>query len=68
MVEENKLNDRELLSLDRIVTLLSTPNTYQTTEMYTGEFDLIKKCILWPRDKIFPVLDLLRVFVLHPGS
>ena len=66
--EELKMNDREILSLDRLVTLLSTPNTYHTTEVYTGEFDLVKKLMTWPKDKIFPILDLFRVFILHPNA
>jgi phospholipase A-2-activating protein len=44
------------------------PETYLQTEVYTGEYDLVKKIMLWPREKIFPVLDLFRLFVLHPGS
>jgi phospholipase A-2-activating protein len=66
--EELRLSDRELLSLDRLATLLSTPATYHSTEFYTGELDLIKKLLGWPREHVFPVLDMFRIFVLHPHS
>lgn len=66
--EEFKISDKENISFERLIQVLSAPNTYHNTEIYTGEYDLIKKLMTWPRDKVFPVLDLFRVFILHPHS
>lgn len=66
--EINLLNENEIKLLDSLLELIKDKAFYHSTKVHKLGYDLIKKLFKFPSDKIFPVLDIYRMFLIHPGS
>jgi hypothetical protein len=52
--------------LTKLCDVLADPNKYYLTKVDDYAFDLLVKLLDEPIDRIFPCLDLYRIFLLHP--
>ena len=59
----HQLDDVELRCLDKISGILSSKST--TSSLTVKDLDLLVKLLHWPRNVLFPCLDLYRVALLH---
>ena len=67
--EETKMIDeKHFKNLNNIVEVVSDKSNYHSSKVYKTELEMIKRFPKWPMDKIFPVLDLFRMFLVHPQS
>jgi hypothetical protein len=66
--EINLLNENELKILDDLLDMLKNKQFYHSSKLHKLGYDLVKKLFRFPADKIFPVLDIYRMFLMHPGS
>ncbi len=63
------LKETEQARLHRILAILKDVGNYHTYEISELEIEVITtKLLKWPLDKLLPVLDLFRLFLLHPRS
>jgi len=63
------LKETEQTRLQRILAILKDTGNYHTYEISELEIEVITtKLLKWPLDKLLPVLDLFRLFLLHPRS
>jgi len=60
------LTESELLDLASLFKTLSNTSRYHVTDFKDNEFRALKKALQWPSNFLFPVLDLLRLFIVHP--
>eukprot|EP01130_Rhizamoeba_saxonica_P009718 TRINITY_DN3965_c0_g2_i1.p1 TRINITY_DN3965_c0_g2~~TRINITY_DN3965_c0_g2_i1.p1 ORF type:complete len:728 (-),score=186.10 TRINITY_DN3965_c0_g2_i1:569-2752(-) len=67
-IEEHKLEDAELISLSSIVSKIAETTKYHVSEFYKPEYDLLQSMLLWPKEHIFPAIDLFRILSLHPRA
>jgi len=58
----------EAAELDVIIQKLQNKGSYHSTTFLQQQFNLINKLLHWPMEFLGPVLNLLRVFVLHPSA
>ncbi|GJN24404.1 hypothetical protein PR202_gb12142 [Eleusine coracana subsp. coracana] len=69
---ENKqisLSETELSRLVAVVKVLKDTSFYHTSKLANADMDLLVKVLKsWPPQMIFPVIDFLRMFVLHPDG
>ena len=61
----HKLEEIDLRTLDRISATLGNPRSYNTSSITVKEIDIILKLIHWPKNIVFPCLDLFRMALLH---
>eukprot|EP00586_Coscinodiscus_wailesii_P014389 CAMPEP_0172514472 /NCGR_PEP_ID=MMETSP1066-20121228/260294_1 /TAXON_ID=671091 /ORGANISM="Coscinodiscus wailesii, Strain CCMP2513" /LENGTH=784 /DNA_ID=CAMNT_0013295153 /DNA_START=60 /DNA_END=2414 /DNA_ORIENTATION=+ len=55
--------------LESLKTTLAATSRYHSTAIEKNELDLLTRVLsTWSSDKIFPVLDLLRLTVIHPDA
>jgi hypothetical protein len=66
--ELNKLFDKDLIYFESCCKVLSQPQYYHSSSVGPASIEVIKKCLEFPADKLFPALDLYRIFLLHPNS
>lgn len=67
--ELNILNEAELVVLDSLLELIKNKAFYHSSKCSKHGFDLMKKMLnRFPSDKVFPVLDVYRMFLMHPQS
>ena len=66
--ELNKLVDKDLIYFESCCKVLSQPQYYHSSSVGPASIEVIKKCLEFPADKLFPALDLYRIFLLHPNS
>eukprot|EP00252_Welwitschia_mirabilis_P020798 TRINITY_DN5175_c0_g1_i1.p1 TRINITY_DN5175_c0_g1~~TRINITY_DN5175_c0_g1_i1.p1 ORF type:complete len:778 (+),score=142.56 TRINITY_DN5175_c0_g1_i1:80-2413(+) len=65
--DQRILSGREISQLNAIVAVLKDTSHYHSTTF--GEMDMkivMKMLISWPVEMLFPVLDLVKMIVLHP--
>lgn len=61
------LNDAELARLNAIVTILKDTSHYHTSSFADTDMNIfIKLLTLWPVQILFPVIDVVKMMVLHP--
>ncbi|ERN17592.1 phospholipase A-2-activating protein isoform X2 [Amborella trichopoda] len=61
------LTELELSKLTSIVAVLKDTSRYHTTTFTDAELRLLVKLLaLWPIPMLFPVIDLVKMIVLHP--
>ncbi len=58
----------ELELISRTLNTLRDTAAYGTTNFSESEFALIDKFLGWPAAKLFPVLDIHRLLILHPRA
>jgi phospholipase A-2-activating protein len=66
--ELDYLTEAELRALDEILDLLKNKAFYHSSKFSKFGFLLIKKLINLPTEKVFPALDIYRMFLIHPQS
>ena len=62
------LEAKELIYVERLCGLLGDKANYWATKLTVTESDLLDKLLTFPLDKVFPCLDLYRIFLFHPDS
>lgn len=61
------LSESELKSLDSLLGTIQTKSSYHSSSISKAEFDVVVKMVnQWPKDCQGPVLNLLRMAVMHP--
>ena len=51
-----------------MLELIKNKQFYHSSKVSKQGFDLIKKLLKFPSDKVFPCLDIYRMFLMHPHS
>lgn len=64
--DEAALGDKDVVNLDIIFNKLKQTSRYHTSTFLQDEFSVIGKLLKWPQNLLWPVLDFIRMFVLHP--
>lgn len=62
------LNDDEIMNLSALVALMADQVNYHVSPFSKSMFDLLKKMLTWPNDKVLPVLDSIRILFLHHAA
>ncbi|XP_071930791.1 uncharacterized protein [Coffea arabica] len=61
--------DAEMSRIGDIVKILKDTSRYHSSKFSDGDMDLVLKLLnSWPVEMIFPVVDLLRMVILHPDG
>lgn len=61
------LSESELKSLDSLLATIQNKSSYHSSTVSKAEFDvLVKMLTQWPKDGQGPVINLLRMAVMHP--
>jgi phospholipase A-2-activating protein len=55
-------------ALKQIIAILESTSHYHTSTFTPRQYAVIENCLKWPVDKVFPVLDLIRLLLTHPGN
>jgi PUL domain len=58
----------ELQTLDSLLELIKNKPFYHSSKVSKQGFELVRKLLKFPADKVFPSLDLYRMFLMHPHS
>jgi phospholipase A-2-activating protein len=66
--ELNILNAHEMELFDSFLELIKNKAFYHSSKVSKQGFEMLKKILKFPSDKVFPVLDIYRMFLLHPHS
>jgi phospholipase A-2-activating protein len=65
--ESLKLTDTELNWLEQTAKTVQETNYYHSSSFSTGEIGVLKAAVAqWPTEHVFPLLDLLRLVIVHP--
>ena len=62
------LEDKEIKAVERFCALLADKPNYWKHKLSVGEAELLDKLMTFPLDKLFPSLDIYRIFLMHPDS
>jgi len=63
------LTDKDLSVIEELTKKIQQKSRYHTLNYENFEYELLDKIILsWPKDNLFPFLDLIRLMVLHPNG
>eukprot|EP00003_Mantamonas_plastica_P023028 TRINITY_DN403_c0_g1_i11.p1 TRINITY_DN403_c0_g1~~TRINITY_DN403_c0_g1_i11.p1 ORF type:complete len:758 (-),score=252.94 TRINITY_DN403_c0_g1_i11:2427-4700(-) len=63
------LEQFELDAIQRILTTAKDTSRYHSSEYTASDMEvLLERLLNWPLPKVFPVIDLLRLVVLHPNA
>ena len=55
--------------MESLLELIKNKSFYHSSKVSKQGFELIKKMLTkFPSSKVFPVLDLYRMFLMHPNS
>ncbi|EGR28845.1 phospholipase a2 activating, putative [Ichthyophthirius multifiliis] len=66
---DHYLNDKQLFSLNFMLDMLQKTNMYHNSKLSQPQLEVFTlKLLKWPQEHILPVLDLFRIFALHPQS
>ncbi|KAL7694395.1 putative armadillo-like helical, PUL domain, PLAA family ubiquitin binding domain-containing protein [Plasmopara halstedii] len=61
------LTDSQLIALDQIVHIVQDTAFYHSSTFTVSEIAALKSSLnIWPANKAFPTLDLLRLVLVHP--
>ncbi|KAL6647131.1 hypothetical protein ACP70R_014568 [Stipagrostis hirtigluma subsp. patula] len=67
--KQSSLSESELSRLAAIVQVLKNTSFYHTSKLADADMALLLKMLKsWPPQMLFPVIDFLRMFVLHPDG
>mmetsp|Transcript_30033 Transcript_30033/g.48525 ORF Transcript_30033/g.48525 Transcript_30033/m.48525 type:complete len:755 (+) Transcript_30033:13-2277(+) len=62
------LSAAEWKQVERVMDIVKNTSFYHSSKLADSDFLLFIKLLRWPTDKMFPVLDLLRLTILHPSA
>lgn len=62
------LNPHEMELFDSFLELIKNKAFYHSSKVSKQGFEMLKKILRFPSDKAFPVLDIYRMFLMHPHS
>eukprot|EP00741_Cyanophora_paradoxa_P021231 tig00000237_g20492.t1 len=62
------MDAKEQAALQRVVETLQRTQFYHATSFQPSDYYLASKLLRWPADKLFPVLDLFRMWIVHPAA
>ena len=62
------MDQKELKIFDKLCLVLADKDKYFNTKIEYDHLDLMNKLLEVPVDKLFPCLDLYRIFLLHPDA
>jgi hypothetical protein len=65
---ESKLNDTEKSYVDEVVRVLEQENRYHASAFEKQHFQTLSKLLKWPAARLLPVLDIIRVALMHPHA
>lgn len=54
--------------MDSFLELIKNKAFYHSSKVSKQGFEMLKKLLKFPSDKAFPVLDIYRMFLMHPQS
>ena len=60
------MDEKEVKVFAKLCEVLADPNKYYLTKVDDYAFALLVKLIEQPVDRVFPCLDLYRIFLCHP--
>lgn len=56
------------MTLKTILETIKNKSTYSTSKFTESQFELLEQKLLkWPFENVFPVIDVLRMMLMHPG-
>lgn len=56
----------EMVYFDGLVTVLGSPQTYHSSDIGIKQLEALRLSLSFPIDKVFPSIDLYRMFLTHP--
>ena len=59
------IDDKEMGYFDNMCKVLAQPAYFHSSELEERQVDVINKMLEFPIDKVFPALDIFRIFLLH---
>jgi len=62
------MDDKDLKHFNSLCEALADKSKYHSTKLNDYHSALLDKLLALPIDKIFPCLDLYRIFLIHPDS
>lgn len=62
------MDDKELKYFEQLCNNLSNKDNFWQTKIDREQSNLLTKLISLPNDKVFPCLDLYRIFLTHPDN
>ena len=62
------LTEKELLYFDSLCKVLSKPELFHSSEIDSAPQAVLTKLLEFPIDKLFPVLDIFRIFLCHNAA
>jgi hypothetical protein len=65
---DGKLSGAEKANVDEIVKILEQENRYHATTFDKKHFQTLSKLLTWPAAQMLPVLDLIRMSLMHPHA
>lgn len=66
--ELNFLNEKEMIYFESLFKVLAATDRYAQSEVTPEMLNVIMKCLELPKDKVFPALDVYRIYLTHPNS
>lgn len=64
----NILDERDLGYFTTFMNTLSKTENYHSSDITPQQLEVLKKALEFPAEKVFPVLDIYRAFLMHPMS
>jgi len=62
------LDVSQAAELKKVAEFLEQTTRYHSQVLQEAHFELFSRLFRWPEEQRFPVLDLFRVFLLHPSA
>jgi len=62
------LDDKEWILIESAFSKVSQTSRYHASNFSQKEYAAIERLLNWPASQLFPVLDFLRLMVLHPEA
>lgn len=56
----------EMVHFDGLVEVLGSPQTYHSSDIGVKQLEALRLALSFPNDKVFPCIDLYRMFLTHP--
>lgn len=66
--ELGRLVDKDFTYFETLCKTLSQPQYFHSSQILPASVEILKRLLEFPADKLFPCLDLYRIFLLHPYS
>ena len=62
----NKISDP--LHFEGLIKVLGSPQTYHSSSILVKQLECLREILTFPTEKVFPCIDLYRLFICHPQS